>query len=143
MWVAKTMSEWMDVLAKLALNEHYTNINIPYADLMCHAKLHIWDTWQLFWDQQVHSKFNAVHPELGLWPRSSQEHRRDELIICRLRIRHMYLLSGYPPPVCVSCQVRLSVEPILIHCVEYIYIIYLYFNVHPVRELFDTILYGC
>ena len=29
-------------------------------------------------------------------------------------------LSGDPPPVCVGCQERLSVEHILIHCVEYI-----------------------
>ena len=45
------------------------------------------------------------------------------------------------PPVCVGCQERLSVEHILIHCVEYMYIDirHLYFNVNTVRELFDTV----
>ena len=94
--------------------------------------------WQSFWDEQVQSKLHAVHPELGLWPHSSQERRRDELILCRLRIGHAYLthrhlLCGDPPPVCVGCQERLSVEHILIHCVECIDIIHLYFNVNTVR----------
>ena len=85
-----------------------------------------------------------MHPELGLWPHSSQERRRDELILCRLRIGHAYLthrhlLCGDPPPVCVGCQECLSVEHILIHCVEYIDIRHLYFKVNTVRELFDTV----
>ena len=97
-----------------------------------------------FWDQQVQSKLHAVHPELGLWPHSSQERRRDELILCRLRIGHTYLthrhlLVGDPPPVCVSCQERLSVEHILIHCAEYIDIRVSCFTVNTVRELFDTV----
>ena len=79
-----------------------------------------------------------MHPELGLWPHSTQERRRDELILCRLRIGHAYLthrhlLCGDPPPVCVGCQERLSVEHIIIHCVEYIDIRHLYFNVNTVR----------
>ena len=80
-----------------------------------------------------------MHPELGLWPHSSQERRRDELILRRLRIGHAYLthqhlLCGDPSPICVGCQERLSVEHILIHCVEYIDIRHLYFNVNTVQE---------
>ena len=129
-------NERVDVLAKLALNEAYTNIKIPYTDLVYYAKLHLRKNWQFFWDQQVQSKLHAVHPELGLWPHSSQERRRDELILCRLRIHgightyltHRHLLSGDPPPVCVGCQERLSVEHIDIR--------HLHFNVNTVRELF-------
>ena len=58
---------------------------------------------------------------------------QDELILCCLSIGHTYLthlLSGDPPPVCIGCQERLSVEHILIHCVEYIDIRDLYFNVN-------------
>ena len=129
----------INILTKLALNEAYTNIKIPYADLVYYAKLHLRKNLQFFWDQQVQSKLHAVHPELGLWPHSSQERRRDELILCRLRIGHTYLthrhlLSGDPPPACVGCQECLSVEHILIHCVEYIDIKHLYCNVNTVRE---------
>ena len=80
-------NERVDVLAKLALIEAYTNIKIPYTDLVYYAKLHL----RRNWDQQVQSKLHAVHPELGLWPHSSQERRRDELILCRHRIGHTHL----------------------------------------------------
>ena len=96
----------------MVLSEAYTNIKIPYTDLIYHAKLYLRKNWQFFWDQQVLSKLHAVYPEL---------------------------LSGDPPPVCVGCQERLSVDHIIIHCVEYIDIRYIYLNVNTVRELFDTI----
>ena len=134
-------NERVDALARL---EPYTNIKIPYTDILSYVKLHLRKNWQFFWDQQVQSKLHIVHPELGLWPHSSQERRRDELILCRLRIGHTYLthrhlLVGDPPPVCVSCQERLSVEHILIHCAEYIDIRVSCFTVNTVRELFDTV----
>ena len=137
-------NERVDAFARLALNEPYTNIKIPYTDLVCYTKLHLRKNWQSFWDEQVQSKLHAVHPELGLWPHRSQERRRDELILCRLRIghthlTHRHLLVGDPPPVCVSCQERLSVEHILIHYAEYIDIRDSCFNVNTVRELFDTV----
>ena len=84
-------NERVDVLAKLVLSEPYTNIKIPYTDLVYYTKLHLRKKWQFFWDQQIHSKLHAVHPKLGLWPHSSQERRREELILCRLRIGHTYL----------------------------------------------------
>ena len=113
---------------RLDLNEPYTNIKIPYTNLLSYVKLHLRKNWQFFWDRQVQSKLHMVHPELGLWLHSSQERRRDELILCRLRIGHAYLTHRHllcedPPPVYVGCQERLSVEHILIHCVEYIYIL--------------------
>ena len=55
------------------------------------------------------------------------------------KMAHRHLLVGDPPPVCVSCQERLSVEHILIHCAEYIDIRVSCFNVNTVRELFDTV----
>ena len=62
----------------------------------------------------------------------------------RLRIGHTYLTQRHllvvdSPPVCVSCQERLSVEHILIYRAEYIDIRDSCFNVNTVRELFDTV----
>ena len=84
-------NERVDVLAKLALSEPYTNIKIPYTDLIYYTKLHLRKTWKFFWDQQIQSKLHAIHPKLGLWPHPSQERRRDELILCRLRFGHTYI----------------------------------------------------
>ena len=65
--------------------------------------------------------------------------RPDILARGHLSLLHRHLLCGVHPPVCVGRQERLSVEHILIHCVEYIDIRHLYFNVNTVRELFYTV----
>ena len=85
------VNERVDALAKLALNEPYTNIKIPYTDLIYYAKFSLRKKWQTFLDQQAQNKLHSVHPEFGLWSDSSQERRRDELVLCRLRIGHTYL----------------------------------------------------
>jgi len=50
--------------------------------------------------------------------------RRYEICIHRLRIGHTYLthghlLRGETPPHCLACQVDLTVEHILLHCVSF------------------------
>jgi ABC-type sugar transport system permease subunit len=51
---------------------------------------------------------------------------REQLVFClhtgHAYLRHIYLLDGDDPAVCVSCQERLAVEHILrhVHCAEYI-----------------------
>jgi len=50
--------------------------------------------------------------------------RRDENIIHRLRIGHTYLthgqlLRGETPPRCLACQMDLTVEHVLLHCVSF------------------------
>ena len=51
-------NERVDALARLALNEPYTNIKIPYTDILSYVKLHLRKNWQFFWDQQVQSKLH-------------------------------------------------------------------------------------
>jgi len=50
--------------------------------------------------------------------------RQDVIIIHRLRIGHTYLthghlLRGEAPPRCLACQVVLTVEHVLLHCVSF------------------------
>jgi len=50
--------------------------------------------------------------------------RRDEIIIHRLRIGHTYLTHGHlfrveTLPRCLACQVDLTVEHVLLHCVSF------------------------
>ena len=85
-----------------------------------------------------------VHPKLGCWPLSNRERRREQIVLCRLRIGHSYLthrflLAGEDPPVCIPCQEDLTVAHILIDCAEYAHFWYQYFNVKTLRALFDTV----
>ena len=59
--------------------------------------------------------------------------RRDECIIHRLRIGHTHFTHGFilrneEPPECIACQMPLTVEHILLNCVDFIYIRNKYFT---------------
>ena len=75
---------------------------------------------------------------------SNRDRRREQLVLCRLRLGHTYttrgyLLAGEDPPVCISCQENLTVEHILIHCAEYFHVRYQCFDVNNLGELFRTV----
>ena len=65
--------------------------------------------WSDFWATQIHNKLHSVQPTLGCGSLSNRDRRREQLVLCRLRLghtytTHMYLLAGEDPPVCVACQ---------------------------------------
>jgi len=137
-------NERVDVLAGSASTGAIVNIKVPYTDFIACAKVYFQHKWQHFWDQQIFNKLQAVHPKLGCWPLSNRERRREQLVLCRLRIghtylTHRYLLAGEDPPVCVSCQEDLTVAHILIDCAEYAHFRHNYFTVATLGELFDTV----
>ena len=132
------------VLPGYALTRPILNLRVPYTGLIAYAKVYFRDKWQNFWDLQIFNKLQAVHPKLGCWPLSNRERRREQIVLCRLRIghsylTHRYLLAGEDPPVCIPCQEDLTVAHILIDCAEYAHFRYQYFNVETLGELFDTV----
>jgi len=88
-------NERVDVLAGSASTGPIFNIKVLYTDFIACAKVHFRDKWQHFWDQQIFNKLQAVHPKLGCWPLSNRERRREQLVLCRLRIGHTYLTHRY------------------------------------------------
>ena len=100
--------------------------------------------WSNFWATQIHNKLHSVQPTLGCGSLSNRDRRREQLVLCRLRlghtyITHRYLLAGEDPPLCISCQENLTVEHILIHCAEYFDVRYQCFDVNNLGELFLTV----
>ena len=100
--------------------------------------------WSDFWATQINNKLHSVQPTLGCGSLSNRDRRREQLVLCRLRlghtyITHMYLLAGEDPPLCISCQENLTVEHILIHCAEYFDVLYQCFDVNNLGELFLTV----
>ncbi|KAK2150740.1 hypothetical protein LSH36_391g01021 [Paralvinella palmiformis] len=59
----------------------------------------------------------------------------DGLILYRAR----YLLAGEEPPECISCQERLTVDHILLHCSEYHHIRVHYYHAETLKELLENI----
>jgi hypothetical protein len=70
--------------------------------------------------------------------------RRDERVLHRLRIghshlTHAYLLKREDQPECVACQSPLTVEHILIKCLDFNHLRPNYFIASSMKELFDTV----
>ena len=80
----------------------------------------------------------------GTWPLSNIITRREEIILCRLRIGHSYLThrffkAGEDPPECSSCQECLTISYIMVGCSEYIHIRQRYYDVENLHELLDNV----
>ena len=99
------------------------------------------------WDNCLTNKLKAVKPTLGFKPFPNIVNRRDELVLHRARIghthlTHSYLLKGENQPECIPCDTVLTVEHILIHCVDFAPTRDKYFKVKTLKELFDTVAPG-
>ena len=76
--------------------------------------------WQADWHARE-SKLKELKPQLGPWQSSFRSCRRQEVILCRLRIGHTYathghLLRGEEQPRCRSCDLPLTVAHVLVQC---------------------------
>ncbi len=99
---------------------------------------------QTLWDVAVNNKLHAIQPSLGSLPGSRRNTRREEIILAITRLGHTYLTHSYllkreDQPECVGCACPLTVQHIMIECVEFSYIRSLFFNVRNMKDLFDSV----
>ncbi len=117
-------NEKADAAAKAALVKDITDCLISYTDSRQYIGQFVRDLWQTEWDLAVNNKLHAIKPLIGEQPSAYRSVRRDEVVLCRLKVGHTYLthshlLRGEPPPQCDTCQCRLTVSHILLDCREY------------------------
>jgi len=77
--------------------------------------------WQLRLNSEAENKLHSIEPRVNVI--NIRLPRRVETIIHRLRIGHTYFRQGHlhrgkTPPRCLACQVDLTVEHVLLHCVS-------------------------
>ncbi|KAG1678079.1 Isobutyryl-CoA dehydrogenase, mitochondrial [Nymphon striatum] len=65
------------------------------------------------WDGEINNKLHAIKPKLGEWALSCRKSRKEESILCRLRVGHTYLTHSFllrneAQPVCGRCQQPLT-----------------------------------
>ena len=95
-------NELADAAAKAALNETLTIMILPYSDFKPLVKRFIRGKWSDFWATQINNKLHSVQPTLGCGSLSNRDRRREQLVLCRLRLghtytTHRYLLAGGQP----------------------------------------------
>ena len=99
-------NELADEAAKAALNERPIIMTLPCSDFKPLVKRLIIGKWSVFNPSCPEIKLHSAQPTLGCGSLSNRERRREQLVLCRLRlghthIAHRYLLAGEDPPVCL------------------------------------------
>ncbi|XP_046684647.1 uncharacterized protein LOC124370407 [Homalodisca vitripennis] len=94
------------------------------SDLKPMVKEKLRRVWGDSWSRTVCNKLRAIKHTVAPWGTAIRENRREEVVLCRLRIGHALLTHGYlmsrgDPPECARCGVALSVEHILVECRNY------------------------
>ena len=95
---------------QLALSDVFHLLNDRYAVYLQHR-----------WEESHATHMYRIKPKLSVWDTCFQHSREREVLLTRLRcghtrLTHSHLFSRSEPPNCESCNVRLSVEHILISC---------------------------
>ena len=110
--------------AKDACSQPPFTDHITTADFNNHCRSFLYEDWQGEWMATVDNKLRCVKPSILQWKFNSFSSRRDEVVICRLRLGHTrathgYLMESGAAPLCNRCNCRLSVHHILMECVCY------------------------
>ena len=76
------------------------------------------------WNDYRQTGLKMVKEHVGLWETSNRSSRREEIVLCRLRLghtryTHSYLLDREPPPTCTQCGCTLTIPHILLDCQRY------------------------
>ena len=114
-------NERADEAAKLALTLNLGQEATYYKDYFPNHRKLIANQWQQEWDLINNNKLRHIKPVTVPWRSSQQKIRRNEVVLCRLRIGHTRLTHGHymerqHQPYCDDCLVPLSVKHILAEC---------------------------
>ena len=137
-------NELADLEAKSALSLVITNFKIPHSDFKSNIRQYINNKCQSVWETQTQNKLNEIKSNFNSKCTFSNLSRKEQTKItrCRLghtRITHSYILKNEQAPFCIPCNELFTVKHFLITCAEFDYIRTKYFNVKPIKELFNDI----
>ena len=106
---------------------------------------YVYQVWQKEWDETglVSNKFHEILPKLPDKLLSFCNTRKENIVLNRLHIGHSYLTHSFilrreEAPVCVACDVVLTVKHILLECADLLDIRKKYFEENPRREAGDV-----
>ena len=79
---------------------------------------------QLWFRHPPHTVLKTVKVRAESWETSKRSNRREEIVLCRLRLghtryTHSYLINRDPRPECDDCHCPLTVKHILVECPAY------------------------
>ena len=139
-------NEEADKAAKDALSLEILPFRVPFNDFKPLINNFIQNVWQQSWSDPANqnNKLFTIKPGLGEWLPGLRTNRREEIILARLRIghshfTHSYLLKEEEEPQCIPCNAPLTINHILVDCVDLAPTRQRYFHVDSLTTLFDTV----
>ncbi|KAG1713961.1 RNA-directed DNA polymerase from mobile element jockey [Nymphon striatum] len=135
-------NEKADFAAKSALSLPVDHQFISYHDFYMYILKHILSIWQSKWDGEINNKLHAIKPKLGEWALAYRKSRKEESILCRLRVGHTYLTHSFllrneAQPVCGRCQLPLTVRHVLVDCAALTSVRSRFYSPPPWEEFFQ------
>ncbi|KAG1676583.1 RNA-directed DNA polymerase from mobile element jockey [Nymphon striatum] len=137
-------NEKADFAAKSALSLPVDHQFISYHDFYMYILKHILSIWQSKWDGEINNKLHAIKPKLGEWALAYRKSRKEESILCRLRVGHTYLTHSFllrneAQPVCGRCQLQLTVRHVLVDCAALTSVRSRFYSPPPWEEFFQEV----
>ncbi|KAG1660326.1 hypothetical protein GQR58_022067 [Nymphon striatum] len=141
--VGKSGDETADFAAKSALSLPVEPQSIYFHDFYMYISTHILSIGQSKWDGEI-NKLHAIKPKLGEWALAYRKSRKEESILCRLRVGHTYLTHSFllrneAQPVCGRCQQPLTVRHVLVDCVALTSVRSRFYSPLPWEEFFEEV----
>lgn len=100
-------------------------ISVPGADIRAIIKSKILTKWRNDWSAvPLSNKLRSIKPTTQPWSIARDGNRREDTVICRLRLGHTLLTHEHlflrlEAPLCTGCGVPISVRHILVECPAY------------------------
>ena len=118
-----------DVADRKATEAIFLNITretgMGYKEYYPSLRSAIRDTFAKMWaDCNPHTALKSVKENVGMWDSAKRKNRREEIVLCRLRLghtrlTHSFLIDRNPRPECAHCQCFLSVRHVMLECPVY------------------------
>ncbi|KAG8275384.1 hypothetical protein J6590_108464 [Homalodisca vitripennis] len=117
-------NELADRGAKEALQLQPYTARMISSDIIPVVKGKLKAKWNSEWRAVVNNKLRLIKDCVGLWETANRPSRREEVVLCRLRLGHTLLTHGFlmsrdDPPVCDTCDTVITVKHVLVDCPRY------------------------
>ena len=137
-----TGNEKADAAAKAALEKEFSECLLPYSDSRQYIGQYMRDLWQREWDLAVHNKLHAINPTIG-GQSFTYRSRKEQVILDRTHTSNSLIFTeGEPPPECTTCECQLTIQHMLVDCIEYDFFrSELFGNNTTLKGIFDNVSY--
>ena len=124
-YIGIPQNEIADEAAKIAAesDSSVSNSRVHYKDYYPVFKRKVHEEWEESWRDLTNNKLRSIKDTVNVWSSSQRKNRREEVLLCRLRIGHTklthgWLMDGTQQPRCQNCNEPLTVKHLLVGCVH-------------------------